>query len=289
MKFFVTFSLILLFLIVPAPGRAQNTGQIECARDDGYVYLYSSMTTLDVRTTLQCGEVVQLTGRYEGYFGVRSAKGETGYVPLAAVVLLKDQPGTGLPAAGTKAPMRERTPYDDRSRPVPSPAQTGLTGFILRNDTPVHVKLNKTISSMTGHVGDAVEFDVLADVLVDGIPVISKGAKAFGVIAEAESKKRFGHSGRVAFNISSVRMANGEQAPLRGYQQATGASSTSAADAVVPLSSGKDATIPQDTEFTATVVGNLQLKRETFESVSKDPASPTTPLVGNAQGLQTKP
>src|SRR5437899_7500074 len=104
MKFLAICSAILLFLFVPSPGKAQNTGQIECARDDGYVYLYSSMTTLDVRTTLQCGEIVQITGRYEGYFGVRSAKGETGYVPLAALVLLKDQPGTGLPAAGAKAP-----------------------------------------------------------------------------------------------------------------------------------------------------------------------------------------
>jgi hypothetical protein len=43
-------------------GRAQNTGRIECPRNDGYVYLYSSMTTLEVRATLQCGSVVQITG-----------------------------------------------------------------------------------------------------------------------------------------------------------------------------------------------------------------------------------
>jgi hypothetical protein len=275
-----------VLLVLPSAGRAQNTGRVECARDDGYVYLYSSMTTLDVRTTVQCGEIVQIAGRYEGYFGVRNAKGETGYVPLAAVVLLKDQPGTGLPTTGTKAPARERTPYDDRSRPAPAPAEAGVTGFNLRKDTPVYVKLEKTISSTTTHVGDVVEFDVLRDVLVDGVVVIPKGAKAGGVIAEAEPKKRFGHSGRLSFNITSLRMANGEQAELRGYQQASGASSTSAADAVVPLSSGKDVTIPQDTEFTATVAGDVPLKRKTFENPAKDAAA--TPA-GAAQSTQPRP
>ncbi len=286
MKFFPIYSTLFVLLFLPSAGRAQNTGRVECARDDGYVYLYSSMITLDVRTTLQCGEIVQIAGRYEGYFGVRNAKGETGYVPLAAVVLLKDQPGTGLPTTGTKAPSRERTPYDDRTRPAPAPAEAGAAGFILRKDTAVHVKLDKPISSTTAHVGDVVEFDVLQDVTVDGVVVVSKGAKATGVVAEAEPKKRFGHSGRLAFNITSVRMTNGEQAPLRGYQQATGASSTSAADAVVPLSSGKDVAIPQDTEFTATVVGDLQLKRETFEGSAKDAAAAPT---GVAQSAQPKP
>ena len=79
MRSFAVCSAILFFLIIHSVGRAQNTGRIECARDDGYVYLYSSMVTLDVRATLQCGEVVQITGRYEGYFGVRNAKGDTGW------------------------------------------------------------------------------------------------------------------------------------------------------------------------------------------------------------------
>ena len=157
---------------------------------------------------------------------------------------------------------------------------------MLRNDTAVHMKLNKSISSLNAHVGDAVEFDVLEDEVVEGVPVITKGTKASDVIAEAEPKKRFGHSGKIAFNITTVRMANGEQAPLRGYQQATGASPTSAAEAVVPLSSGKDATIPQDTEFTATIVGNVQLKRDTFENSKK--AAPSASPAGVAQNSQTK-
>jgi len=68
-------------LVLPAIAQAQSAGIVECPRSGDYVYLYSSMTTLDVRITLQCGEQVQITGRYDRYFGVRTAKGEIGYVP----------------------------------------------------------------------------------------------------------------------------------------------------------------------------------------------------------------
>src|SRR5258705_8288347 len=80
-------------LVLPAIAQAQSTGQVECPRSGGYVYLYSSMITLDVRTTLQCGEQVQITGRYDLYFGVRTAKGEVGYVPVESLLLLKNKPG----------------------------------------------------------------------------------------------------------------------------------------------------------------------------------------------------
>ena len=41
-------------LMLPSIAQAQSVGQVECPRSGGYVYLYSSMITLDVRTTLQC-------------------------------------------------------------------------------------------------------------------------------------------------------------------------------------------------------------------------------------------
>src|ERR1700739_141209 len=90
MKCFAPFLAALFFMFFPAPGKAQTTGRIECARNDDYVYLYSSVTTLDVRTTLQCNEIVRITGRYERYFAVRTDKGEIRYVPLAVMVALKD-------------------------------------------------------------------------------------------------------------------------------------------------------------------------------------------------------
>ena len=267
--FFTGGALCLLFSL---PAHAQNTGRIDCARDGGYVYLYSSMTTLDVRMTLQCGDVVRITGRSDDYYSVRTASGEAGFVPRTSVSLLKDQPGTGLPATAAKQPTRERTHYDDpRSAPA-APAQTGSTSFALANNTPIRLKLNKTISSATAHVGDAVELEVVEDVVIDGVTVLQTGWKVNGAIAEAEAKKRFGHGGKLAFSITSMTLPDGEQVKVRCYQEASGSSNTSA-DSVIPLSSGKDVTIPKDVEFTALVDGEARLKREGFETPKTHPAS----------------
>ena len=113
----------VIFLAFPAIARAQSVGQVECPRSGGYVYLYSSMVTLDVRTTLQCGEQVQITGRYDLYFGVRTAKGEVGYVPLESLLLIKDKPGARAPQPKAVEPNRERKAV----------AKTAVVYFALRS------------------------------------------------------------------------------------------------------------------------------------------------------------
>ena len=274
MKVFALCSAAVFFLLSPSLGRAQNTGRVDCPRNDGYVYLYSSITTMEVRATLQCGETVQITGRYDNYYSVRSAKGDTGYVPLGSIVLLKDQPGSGLPTPTSEAPARERTPYDERLRAAPAPVHAAVPVFALLNDTPVHVKLTKSLSSATARVGDPVEFEILEDVLVEGVPVLIRGSLASGAIAVVEPKKHFGHSGRLAFSITSVRLADGEKATVRCYQEVSGSPNTSSGDAVVPLASGKDAVIPSGTKFTALVDGDFPLKRESFLAAKDVSAAP---------------
>ena len=251
-------------LLWPWPAWAQSTGRIECARSDEYVYLYGSMTTLQVRATLQCGEVVVITLRYEYYFGVRTAKGEEGFVPQASVVVIRDRP-----TAGAKAPVpgaaRERTHYD-KQPPEATPARP-VPPFTLLKNTAVRVKLVNGISSATAHVGDPVELEVLDPVLVEGLVVLNKGAKTGAVVAEVEAKRKFGHGGRLALSITSLRLADGEQAPLRSYEEVSGSASTS------HVSAGKDAVMAENTEFTVLVDGDVHLNREAFET-GKD-ASPT--------------
>src|SRR5712692_2466710 len=112
MRSSATYIAALFCLVLPAIAQAQSVGQVEYPSSAGYVYLYSSMITLDVRTTLQCGEQVQITGRYDAYFGVRTAKGELGYVPVDSLLLLKDKPGPKTLQSAPAQPPRERTTYD---------------------------------------------------------------------------------------------------------------------------------------------------------------------------------
>jgi hypothetical protein len=232
------------------------------------------MTTLDVVRTVQCGEQLEITGRYDAYFGVRTAKGEVGYVPQASVLLFKDKPGPKAIQPATPPPVaRARTAYDEPVAATPPPMSAVPAGFdlTLPNGTPIHVKLAKAISSATAKVGEVVQFEVSEDVLVDGIRVILIGAKAGGTVTEAEPKKRMGHGGKLTLAISSVRLANNEKAAVRSFLETTGVSS--AAGSLIPLAHGKDVVFAEGTEFSAFVDGDVYLKRAAFQS-AKDSASP---------------
>ena len=263
---------VVVCLLSPVMLRAQSVGQVECPRGDGYVYLYSSMTTLDVRTTLQCGEQVQITGRYDTYIGVRTAKGETGYVPTSSLLFLKDKPGAKAAQPASRPPARPRTAYDEpavaaEAAPKGPPSASDLT---LVNGTPVHLVLEKTISSATAHVGDVVELQVTEEIAVDGLTVIPSGAKAVGIVTEVEAKKRLGHGAKLGLSINFVRLSASEKIPVRSFQDSSG--SDTLAGVTRPTASGKDVSFAQGTEFMAYVDGDVHLKREAFQA-AKDAGS----------------
>jgi hypothetical protein len=273
MKAIAKYVAVVFCLFLPAFARAQSVSQVECPRGDGYVYLYSSMTTLEVRATLQCGEQVEITGRYDTYFGVRTSKAETGYVPLASLLLLKDKAGPRTPQTLPRQPARPRTAYDEpaaqaETTPKATPSASDLS---LLNGTPIHLMLGKTISSANAHVGDVVELKVVEEVVVDGLSVIPKGAMAAGIVTDAEPKKRLGRGGKLGLSINSVRLSDNEKAAVRSFQEGQG--SNTSAGAILPLASGKDVVFAQGTEFTAYVDGDVHLKREAFQA-AKDGANP---------------
>jgi len=260
--------------------KAQSVGQVECPRGDGYVYLYSSMTTLEVRTTLQCGEQVQITGRYDAYFVVRTIKGDTGFVPLSSLLLVKDKAGPSAPQPPAAKPARPRMAYDpaDHAEAPPKP-RPDPSELILPSGTVIHLKLNKTISSATAHVGDLVELEVLEEVTVDDLTVIPRGAIATGMVKEAEPKKRMGHGGKLGFLVYSVRLSDNEKAPTRSYQESNGENTS--AGAVLPLASGKDVVFTQGMEFTAYIDGDMHLKRDAFRPTKDSASSAATSAAQN--------
>jgi hypothetical protein len=267
--------------MAPSLSKAQDLGQVACARPGDYVYLYSSMITLDVRATLECGQQVEITGRYDSYFGVRTAKGETGYVPLAALLLLKTTPGAKPTLPPTKEPTREKTFYDQPTKSAePRSNATDLAKtLILLDSTAIRMKLGKTISSADAKVGDDVSLEVSEDVIVDGLLIITKGANAMGVVNEAEPKKALGRGGKLGVLVRSVRLTNNDQAVLRSGDAGKGSSST--AGVVIPVMHGKDITFPKGMEITAYVNGDTRLKRESFHAAPEIPDALPSGTVSN--------
>lgn len=259
---------LLLCLLAPSFCKAQEIGQVECARAGDYAFLYSSIVTLDVRATLQCGQQVEITSRYDNYYAVRTAKGETGFVPLDSLLLLKTARGKKPVLAPTKEPNREKLAYDRPSKPADAPASAVNPAqvLVLLDSTPVRMKIGKTISSADAQVGDDVNFEVSEDVVVDGFLVIPKGAIAIGVVNEAEPRKALGRGGKLSVLVKNVRLADNEQVGLRSGGEAKGSSST--AGMVIPVMHGKDIAFTKGMDFTAYVNGDTRLKKESFHPAS---------------------
>jgi hypothetical protein len=264
----------LLCLLSPAFCTAQNLGQLVCAHPGSYISLYSSMLTLDVQDTLACGQQVEVTGRYDNYFGIRTAKGEIGYVTLDSLSLLKTTPGVKPTLTPAPEPASEKTPVGTHSN-APDSSKT----LILLDSTPVQMTLSKALSSADAQVGDDVSFEVSQEVVIDGLLIIPKGAIALGVVNECEPKKPLGRGGKLSVLVRSVRLADNEQGILRSGGEGKGSSST--AGVLIPVMRGKDITFPKGMEFTAYVNGDARLKRENFHPAPENPDGVPTGRVSN--------
>jgi len=263
MKKSVKMLAVFAFLLVPAVSNAQKLGQIACSKQDGYVDLYSSIATLEIRATLKCGQQVQVLDRSDNFIHVMTDKGEDGFVAANSLLYVKTAPAAKSATARGKQKQKASAAQSDASaRGGASQAPAPPREIILARQTQVHLKLGRTLSSATAHVGDEVNFEVSQDVIVGGVTVIAKGAPGFGTVTEAEPKKRMGKPGKLDVAVNSVVLANNEKIILRSFgaehsvEQKSGRS--------IPLLRGKDVTLAKDTEIIAYVDSDLHLKAAGF-------------------------
>jgi hypothetical protein len=171
-------------------------------------------------------------------------------------------------------------PKDPKAVPAQSsaPATKAPLTFGLVEDTPIRIKLARTMSSKDAKVDDRVDFEVLEDVKVGDAIVIERGAMAIATVTEAYPKRRMGRAGKLHMNIDYVRVASGEKVPLRAVKGGSGGNHIAAmtgamvATGIVffpaaPLflfMQGKDITIPKGTEVTAYVAADTPLDPAKF-------------------------
>ena len=113
---------------------------------------------------------------------------------------------------------------------TPPDAQTSAantTRFVLEDGTPIKLVLAQTISSSDTSVGQTVSFEVVEDVLVDGIVVVPKGGTAWATVTAAEHKKTMGRGGKLDMNIDKVRLADGSKTLLSATKNAKKSIATS--------------------------------------------------------------
>jgi hypothetical protein len=181
-----------------------------------------------------------------------------------------------VPAASA-SPTATRAVADSATGSTPSAAAP--KGFLLEDGTPVHLVLSENLSSADAVTGQTVEFEVVDDVVVNGLLVIPHGATAWATVTDAEHKKRMGRAGKLDLNIDKVRLADGEKAMLRAVKDVKGGGHTGAmvgamvatslviwpAAPLFLLMHGKDVTIPKGTNISAFVQGDLTLDESKFQ------------------------
>ena len=127
-------------------------------------------------------------------------------------------------------------------------------------------------------MGQEIPFEVVEDISVGNVVVLPKGATAIANVTEAEHKKSMGRAGKLNISISYARLKDQEKVALRATQDNKGGGHVGAmtgamvATAIVffpaaPLFlfiHGKDVTIPQGTEITAFVQGDMHLNMANF-------------------------
>lgn len=183
---------------------------------------------------------------------------------LSCSLVYSRQPQTPAPASPAAAPQAGSS--------TPPPPHTLLDG------TPVKLRLSQSISSAEAKVGQEVPFEVVEEVKVDDIIVLPKGATAIANVTEAEHKKSMGRAGKLNVAISYARLTDNEKAALRAVKEAKGGGHVGAMTGAIVATSivffpaaplflfihGKDITIPQGTEITAFVDGDMHLDMAHF-------------------------
>ena len=195
-------------------------------------------------------------------------------------LLAAQQPST--PPNGQPATFSQSAPAPNS----PPPPHTLLDG------TPVKLRLSETISSASAKVGQEIPFEVVEEVKVDDVVVLPKGAPAIATVTDCNAKKSMGRAGKLDISISYARLADQEKVALRATQENKGGGHVGAmtgamvATAIVffpaaPLFlfiHGKDISIPQGTEITSFVEGDMHLNMANFGvAPPPPPAAPAPP------------
>ena len=122
---------------------------------------------------------------------------------------------------------------------------------------------------------------------VEDTVVLPKGATAIATVTEADHKKSMGRAGKLNISISYARLADQEKVALRAVKDAKGGGHVGAMTGAIVATSivffpaaplflfihGKDITIPQGTEITAFVEGDMHLDMARFGAAPPIPTS----------------
>src|SRR5258708_2021231 len=125
-------------------------------------------------------------------------------------------------------PQEKQSKKDKKTAPVqsaapasPAPTRPPLA-FGLAEDTPVRLKLTRTMSSKDAKADEKVDFEVLEDIKVGDAVVVQHGAMAIATVTEAQPKRTLGRAVKLNINIDYVQLVAAAKLPLRAVKGGSG-------------------------------------------------------------------
>ncbi|MGH9512360.1 MAG: PEGA domain-containing protein [Terriglobales bacterium] len=184
----------------------------------------------------------------------------------------------------------QRNDSDPNSANTPATSRT-----VLGDGTPIRLRTTRAVSSSDARSGDPVNLEVSDEVSIEGTTVVAKGASGLAIVTAAEAKKLMGRGGKLDVSIDSVKLVNGQTVALRAMlKPGTNGSQSSIVSALAAgnISSaplifvrGKDISIPQDTEFTAYVNGDVPLDLGSLQPATLETKTAATAFAHSATEL----
>jgi hypothetical protein len=167
---------------------------------------------------------------------------------------------------------RRRVPKSRTAATEEVPMQ--ITQVVIPDGTPLEIECTYTVVSGEVQEGSAVSFAVIHPVLVNGITVIARGARATARVTKAKKGGSWGRAGQLAWTMQDVVAVDGSRVPLEFNKSTKGDSKggTVATGVIItgvlfwpaaPLwgfKKGKDAKVPAGQRFGVTVHGNAPVQ-----------------------------
>jgi hypothetical protein len=188
-----------------------------------------------------------------------------GIAPLLAMTLIAQE---SPPAAGV--------PGTNATAAAPGPVE--LPGSsLLRDGTPLKLRLRDQFDSRTAKTGDEIQFEVVNNVVTGGVTVLKRGASVVGMVTDAAASKTLGRAGRLSFVIRDIPLSNGSKVAVRAFNRSGGENTTGQMVAMMvemPMVSapflllmhGSNTTFIRGTEINAFVNGDVKIDLNSFGS-----------------------
>lgn len=163
---------------------------------------------------------------------------------------------------------------DDSARTDTDESAAVISEITIPEGTPLEVESTFNVSSGEVEEGSAVSFTVVHPVKINGVTIISAGARATARVTKAKKGGSWGRAGTLAWEMRDVVAVDGSRIPLEFAKRTKGDSKggTVATGVIVTgvlfwpaapfwgFKKGKDAKVPAGSRFEVAVHGNAIVK-----------------------------